>query len=170
VVVIDCPPLKPVSDSLIISRYASAVLYVVKSDGTPHQLVSAAIKRLHDIDAPLLGVVLNLVDFTKADRYGHYSYGYKYQYAMDKSPASRPEVSWYQDLAIQTGMECLRSKSVLWVSGAFLLFVIFRQLVSGLPICFPGMPETKCTPGQPVRLLPMLPRWRVWRTRLAWRD
>lgn len=90
VVVIDCPPLKPVSDSLIISRYASAVLYVVKSDGTPHQLVSAAIKRLHGIDAPLLGVVLNLVDFTKADRYGHYSYGYKYQYAYGQEPSKPP--------------------------------------------------------------------------------
>lgn len=90
VVVIDCPPLKPVSDSLVISRYANAVLYVVKSDVTPHQLVSAALKRLHDIDAPLLGVVLNLVDFQKADRYGHYSYGYKYQYAYGQEPIRPP--------------------------------------------------------------------------------
>lgn len=80
VLVIDCPPLKPVSDSLVISRYANAVLYVVKADSTPYQLVSAAIKRLHDIDAPLLGVVLNLMDFRKADKYGHYSYQYRYQY------------------------------------------------------------------------------------------
>lgn len=86
VVVIDCPPLKPVSDSLVISRYANAVLYVVKSDSTPHQLVGAAIKRLHDMEAPLLGVVLNMVDFKKADRYGHYSYGYKYQYAYGQEP------------------------------------------------------------------------------------
>ena len=90
VVVIDCPPLKPVSDSLIISRYANTVLYVVKSDATPHQLVNAAIKRLHDIDAPLLGVVLNLVDFKKADRYGHYSYGYKSQYAYGQEPSKPP--------------------------------------------------------------------------------
>lgn len=87
VVVIDCPPLKPVSDSLIISRYANAVLYVVKSDATPYQLVSTALKRLHDIDAPLLGVVLNLVDFKKVDRYGHYSYGHQYQYAYGQEPS-----------------------------------------------------------------------------------
>lgn len=86
VVVIDCPPLKQVSDSLVISRYANAVLYVVRSDVTPYQLISAAIKRLHDRDAPLLGVVLNMVDFKKADRYGHYSYGYKYQYAYGQEP------------------------------------------------------------------------------------
>jgi capsular exopolysaccharide synthesis family protein len=86
VVLIDCPPLKPVSDALVISRYTNAVVYVVKSDATPHQLVSAAIKRLHAIDAPLLGVVLNQVDFKKADRYGHYSYSYKYQYAYGQEP------------------------------------------------------------------------------------
>jgi capsular exopolysaccharide synthesis family protein len=89
VVIIDCPPLKPVSDSLVISRYANAVIYVVKSDSTPHQLAGAAIKRLRGIDAPLLGIVLNQVDFKKADRYGHYSYGYKYQYAYGQEPAKQ---------------------------------------------------------------------------------
>ncbi|HXU93250.1 MAG TPA: hypothetical protein VFP33_06285, partial [Gallionella sp.] len=89
-VVIDCPPLKPVSDSLVISRYASAVVFVVKADATPHQLASAAIKRLHDINAPLLGVVLNQVDFVKADRYGHYSYQYQYAYGQENAaPAAR---------------------------------------------------------------------------------
>ena len=76
VVIIDCPPLKPVSDSLVISGYANAVLYVVKADSTPHQLASAAIKRLHAINAPLLGVVLNQMDSKKSDRYGQYEYAY----------------------------------------------------------------------------------------------
>ena len=75
-VIIDCPPLKPVSDSLVISGYANAVLYVVKADSTPHQLASAAIKRLHAINAPLLGVVLNQMDSKKSDRYGQYEYAY----------------------------------------------------------------------------------------------
>lgn len=88
VVIIDCPPLKPVSDSLVISQYANAVVFVVKCDATPHQLASAAIKRLHDIGAPLLGVVLNQVDSKKADRYGHYYY--QYQYAYGQESAERP--------------------------------------------------------------------------------
>lgn len=82
-VIIDCPPLKPVSDSLVISRYANAVLYVVKADSTPHQLASAAIRRLHDIEAPLLGVILNQLDNKRTDRYGHYSYQYEYTYGQD---------------------------------------------------------------------------------------
>jgi polysaccharide biosynthesis transport protein len=76
VVIIDCPPLKPVSDSLVISRYANAVLYVVKAETTPHQLAGAAIERLLNIQAPLLGVVLNQVDYKKADQYGQYEYVY----------------------------------------------------------------------------------------------
>lgn len=88
VVVIDCPPLKPVSDSLVISGYASAVLYVVKADATPHQLINAAIRRLHDIDAPLLGVVFNQMDYKKAEHYGSYSYQYQYAYGQEpQAPA-----------------------------------------------------------------------------------
>jgi capsular exopolysaccharide synthesis family protein len=82
-VIIDCPPLKPVSDSLVISRYANAVLYVVKADSTPHQLASAAIRRLQGIEAPLLGVILNQLDNKRTDRYGHYSSQYEYSYGQD---------------------------------------------------------------------------------------
>lgn len=88
-VIIDCPPLKPVSDSLVISRYANAVLYVVKADSTPHQLASAAIRRLHDIEAPLLGVILNQLDNKRTDRYGHYSYQYEYTYGQDTPTPSK---------------------------------------------------------------------------------
>ena len=88
-VIIDCPPLKPVSDSLVISRYANAVLYVVKADSTPHQLASAAIRRLHDIEAPVLGVVLNQLDKNRTDRYGHYSYQYEYAYGQDMPTPSK---------------------------------------------------------------------------------
>jgi len=83
VVLIDCPPLKPVSDALVISRYANALLYVVKADSTPHQIALAAIKRLISIDAPLLGVVLNQLDYKKSDRYGYYSDQYEYAYGQE---------------------------------------------------------------------------------------
>jgi capsular exopolysaccharide synthesis family protein len=88
VVLIDCPPLKPVSDALVVSRYVNAVVFVVKADSTPHQLASAALKRLHSVDASVLGVVLNQLDFKKSDRYGHYSYQYDYAYGQEhKAPA-----------------------------------------------------------------------------------
>lgn len=88
VVVVDCPPIKPVSDSLVISRFANAVLYVVKTDGAPHQLIGEAIASLRDVEAPLLGVVLNQMNMQKAQGYGSYSYQYKYAYG--KEPAKPP--------------------------------------------------------------------------------
>lgn len=88
VVVVDCPPIKPVSDSLVISRFANAVLYVVKTDGAPHQLIREAIASLRDVEAPLLGVVLNQMNMQKAHGYGSYSYQYKYTYG--KEPVKPP--------------------------------------------------------------------------------
>ncbi len=88
-VVIDCPPVRPVSDSLVISRHANAVLYVVKTDGAPHQLINASLKSLREVDAPLLGVVLNQMNMQKADRYGHYSYQYKYAYGQEPAKPAR---------------------------------------------------------------------------------
>ncbi len=78
VVIIDCPPLRPVSDALVISTYANAVLYVVKADSTPYQLANSVIKRLLNVNAHVLGVVLSQVDQKKTDHYGHYAYEYAY--------------------------------------------------------------------------------------------
>ncbi len=75
-VVIDCPPVSAVSDALVLSRHANAVIYVVKADETPYQLAHSGIKRLREINAPLLGVVLNQVDLRKSEQYGAYRYGY----------------------------------------------------------------------------------------------
>lgn len=87
-VIIDCPPLKPVSDSLVISRYANSVLYVVKADGAPYQMVASSLKSLRDANTPLMGVVLNQMNAKAADHYGHYSY--QYQYAYGQEPEKRP--------------------------------------------------------------------------------
>ncbi|MGC2165575.1 MAG: polysaccharide biosynthesis tyrosine autokinase, partial [Gallionella sp.] len=89
VVVIDCPPLRPVSDSLVISGYANAVLFVVKADSTPYQLASAVIKRLIKVNAPLLGVVLSQVDPKKSDLYERYSDPYEYSYKRDGKPPAK---------------------------------------------------------------------------------
>lgn len=87
-VIIDCPPLKPVSDSLVISRYANSVLYVIKADEAPYQLIASSLKSLREVDAPLLGVVLNQVNARTADHYGNYSYQYQYVYGQE--PEKRP--------------------------------------------------------------------------------
>ncbi len=82
-VVIDSPPVVSVSDSLVLSRHASAVIYVVRADETPYQMVRSGIRRLRDVDAPLLGVVLNCADLKAEEGYG--AYGYRYGYGSSSA-------------------------------------------------------------------------------------
>jgi len=82
-IIIDSPPLQAVSDSLVLARYAKAVVYVIEADSTHEHAVINGIKRLRQQQAPLAGVILNKVDVDKASKYGyeysgyydHYGYG-----------------------------------------------------------------------------------------------
>jgi succinoglycan biosynthesis transport protein ExoP len=80
VVLMDTAPVQLVSDALVLSKMATAVLLVVKADDTPYPVVRNTITRLMRADAPLLGAVLNQIDLEHADAYhGEYSgYGNAY--------------------------------------------------------------------------------------------
>ena len=86
IVVIDSPPVELVSDALVLSKMASGVIYVVKALDTPFQLAKKGLTRIRRAEGKILGVVLNHLDFEKAEKYyGEYSgygkYGYdKYGY------------------------------------------------------------------------------------------
>lgn len=91
--VIDSPPLHLVSDSLVLSKMATGVLYVVKADSTPYPLVRRCIRSLHEVEAKLFGITLNQLDFKKAERYyGAYTGAYhKYDgYYTRSSKAAVP--------------------------------------------------------------------------------
>jgi len=77
-IVIDTAPCQAVSDALVLAPLVGAVVYVVKSDATPTPQVQAGIKRLHEVKAPLVGVVLNQVNLKKASKY--YGEGYSGYY------------------------------------------------------------------------------------------
>jgi Mrp family chromosome partitioning ATPase len=71
-----------VSDAVILAGVADALVFVVRADTTPHQVAKGAIELLKKGKAQLLGVVLNQLDWDKAERYygyGKYSYGGKYK-------------------------------------------------------------------------------------------
>ena len=85
-VVIDSPPVVSVSDSLVLSRHVNAVAYVVRADETPYQLARSGIRRLIEVNAPILGVILNCADLKQAEAYGTYqAYGYAGSYGAVKS-------------------------------------------------------------------------------------
>lgn len=94
-IVLDSAPTHHVSDALILANRASAVVYVVRADETPYQLARKGVRRLMDVNARVIGAVLNQVNFDKLvkyDKYGAYGGYYKghygYSYGENPEPAA----------------------------------------------------------------------------------
>jgi capsular exopolysaccharide synthesis family protein len=73
-VVIDSPPVVPVTDAAILSNSVDGTVLVVRAFHTSKDLARRAARALHDVGAPLVGTVLNAVDLDR------HEYGYKYYY------------------------------------------------------------------------------------------
>lgn len=81
-IIIDCPPILPVSDAALLSKYADSVLFVVKADATPVPQIKNGLGLLERVDAPIMGIVLTQIDMRQAEKYGDYGYaGYYAPYA-----------------------------------------------------------------------------------------
>ena len=74
VVILDTPPLLPVTDAAILSHITSGALVVVGSRIVRRHELGAALKSLDDVETRVLGLVLNKVQKEDEDRYG-YGYG-----------------------------------------------------------------------------------------------
>lgn len=75
-VLFDSPPILPVTDAAILSRLVDGTLVVARGFHTPKSAVRQAIRRLADVKANILGIVLNAIDVGK-DEYRDYHYYYK---------------------------------------------------------------------------------------------
>nr|MDP9021074.1 polysaccharide biosynthesis tyrosine autokinase [Actinomycetota bacterium] len=75
IVLVDCPPVLPVTDAAVLSGAADATMLVAGAGVTRRRDLSRAIELLRQVDAPLVGVALNGV--TEEGAYG-YGYGYGY--------------------------------------------------------------------------------------------
>lgn len=74
IIIIDSPPVELVSDAMVIAAVASDVIFVTKAVSTPYPLARKSLQRLRRANAHIVGVVLNSLDFNKAEKYyGEYS-------------------------------------------------------------------------------------------------
>ena len=85
-IVIDSAPTQAVSDSLVLSRYADAVVYVVKSHDTSIELVRRGVQRLQQANANIAGALITQVDIDKITSYGgdYYYQGYYDYYGYNE--------------------------------------------------------------------------------------
>jgi succinoglycan biosynthesis transport protein ExoP len=76
-IVIDTPPMGPVSDPLIVARLADKIVYVVRWGATARELVQQSMDKFAE-HKKVAGVVFNQVNQKLAQKYGKYSYSYYY--------------------------------------------------------------------------------------------
>ncbi len=101
-VVLDSPPVLHVSDARILAAQVEAVILVAHGGETPRELVNHAKMHLLQVNANVIGVALNNVDFRSVGydyyyryyrgyRYGGYGYGHGYGYGAYGSTDERKE-------------------------------------------------------------------------------
>ena len=75
VVIIDCPPVLPVADALVLARHADIGLLVATAGITSRRRLARSVEAFELVNAPLDGIVLNGVSPSKRNEYGYYGYG-----------------------------------------------------------------------------------------------
>ena len=73
-VLVDSPPVMPVSDAVVLSRMVDGVVLVVRGKETQKHVVKAAVSQLGNGHGNILGVVLNRVDIRSAEYKDYYKY------------------------------------------------------------------------------------------------
>ena len=76
VVLVDAPPLLPVTDGALLAKQSRGALLVVAAGQTRRGDVDGALSSLEQVSAPLAGVVLNMLPLKGPDAYGYGRYGY----------------------------------------------------------------------------------------------
>ncbi len=92
-IVIDTPPVVAVADSAILSTVCDGVIFVVRAFKTSRHLSAQGLRSLRDVDAPLLGVVLNAVNLDRHE----YNYYYHYYYYKREGYTSTPTIAGDND-------------------------------------------------------------------------
>ena len=80
-IIIDAPPLVGVSDSLILSKLVNGTLLVIRFGTASRDVIARAKQCLHEVNANIIGVILNDVDIEKEAYYSKYYHYYSRYYA-----------------------------------------------------------------------------------------
>jgi succinoglycan biosynthesis transport protein ExoP len=90
-IIVDTPPVNVVADPLMIANLVDGVLVVIEANRTSRSLVIQTRSRLGEVDANVLGAVVNKLN-TRNAGYGYYYYyydGYQY-YTAEPEDTSAP--------------------------------------------------------------------------------
>ena len=90
-VIIDSAPILGLADSLVLSRLVNGVVIVTSAGNTSKDSIKSSMRRLIQVHAPILGIVLNSVNLDSPD-YAYYS-SYYYNYNDEQhEPVQRKSI------------------------------------------------------------------------------
>jgi capsular exopolysaccharide synthesis family protein len=85
VVIFDSPPLLPVTDAAILAKKVGGAIIIVAAGRTHKNQLKGAVSALHNVGAPISGLVLTMLPTKGPDAYGYGRYGYGYGYGYGTS-------------------------------------------------------------------------------------
>ena len=84
-IILDTPPIQPVSDTLLLSQAADHNILIARSQYTKMLGIRSTLKKLSNLNIKADGIILNSMDTSRSSYYGYYYYyggyytkGYKY--------------------------------------------------------------------------------------------
>ncbi|MDO4173547.1 MAG: CpsD/CapB family tyrosine-protein kinase [Eubacteriales bacterium] len=91
-IIFDDPPVEELSDSIVLSKLMSGVVFVVKTGSTTHGSLDSAVSRLQMSGAKILGFIMTQAPLDHDRKYAYkkkYGYGYGYGYASSYANAQK---------------------------------------------------------------------------------
>lgn len=77
IVLLDCPPVLPVADALIVSQWCDGILVLASANATSTRRLGRTLDLLDQVNAPVMGLLLNRVPFdAQSYQYEYGTYGY----------------------------------------------------------------------------------------------
>ncbi len=96
-IILDSAPLTIVTDAAVLGTKVDGVVLVARANKTEKGALTYAVEQLHNVRAPVLGTVLNDVDYRRdsrySSRYGRYGYYYQYYYGPDGTKKEKKDSS-----------------------------------------------------------------------------
>lgn len=90
-VLIDAPPLLPVTDAAILSKLTGGAMVVAAAGRTSKNELQSALRTLDHIGGRVLGVILTMLPTKGPDAYGYGNYGAYYGMEQDKVEVDRED-------------------------------------------------------------------------------
>jgi Mrp family chromosome partitioning ATPase len=82
--IIDSPPVQPVSDTLILTQAADYNFFIIRADSSKTMAFISSMKKVKNVGAKIDGIIINDLDTSKDSYYNYNYYNYNYSSYYNK--------------------------------------------------------------------------------------